>query len=59
MKEWIDYFANGTTTLVVLAYFMFRDYQFISELKQTMSVVKEYVKKQEKKLEESEGKEND
>lgn len=51
MNDIINLFANNGVGVACLIYFMFRDYKLMSDLKETMAVVKEYVKKQEKRLE--------
>lgn len=51
MNDIINIFANNGVGVACLIYFMFRDYKLMSDLKETMAVVKEYVKKQEKRLE--------
>jgi hypothetical protein len=51
MKEIIDLFANNGIGVACLIYFMFRDYKLMSDLRETMAVVKDYVKKQEKRIE--------
>lgn len=51
MEDILNIFANNSIGVACLIYFMFRDYKLMSELKETMSIVKEYVRKQEKKLE--------
>lgn len=51
MKELIDLFANNGIGVACLIYFMFRDYKLMADLRETMAVVKDYVKKQEKRIE--------
>lgn len=54
MQDFITLFTNNGVGVACLIYFMFRDYKLMSDLKETMAVVKDYVKKQEKKLESEE-----
>lgn len=54
MKELADLVVNNGIGVACLIYFMFRDYKLMSDLKETMAVVKEYVRKQEKRLEKEE-----
>lgn len=51
MEDILNIFANNSIGVACLIYFMFRDYKLMSELKETMSIVKEYVRKQEKRME--------
>ena len=51
MEDILNIFANNSIGVACLIYFMFRDYKLMSELKETMAIVKEYVRKQEKRME--------
>lgn len=58
IKDVLDVITNNGVCVALLIYYMYRDFKMITELKDTMAVVKEYVRKQEKRLE-SEDKDND
>ena len=51
LKEILDVISNNGVCVALLIYYMFRDYKLMTDLKDTMSVVKEYVRKQEKRME--------
>lgn len=50
IKEVADMISDNGVCIALLIYYMFRDYKLVSDLKDTMAVVKNYVKKQEEKL---------
>lgn len=50
MSELATLVLNNGVGVACLIYFMFRDYKLVSDLKETMAVVKDYIAKQERRL---------
>lgn len=50
MSEFVELFANNSIGIACLIYFMFRDYKLMTDLRETMAVVKTYIDMQEKRL---------
>lgn len=51
MDEIVSIITNNGVGVACLIYFMYRDYKFMSDLKETLAVIKDFVKKREKSLE--------
>lgn len=49
LEQGIQIVKEVGVTVAVLAYFIFRDYKFMSKLDSTLDVIKEYIKKEERK----------
>lgn len=54
LKEIVDLITDNGVCIALLIYYMFRDYKLVSDLKDTMAVVKSYIRKQEKRLDSEE-----
>ena len=50
IQEMIQLFKEVGVTIVVLAYFIYRDWKFMSKLDSTLDVIKEFLKNEEREV---------
>lgn len=44
MEDIVNLFVNNGTAIVVLAYFIFRDYKFMQKLESTLDLISQMIK---------------
>lgn len=50
MEELVKLIYNNGIGLVCIAYFMYRDYKFVSKINETLAIVESYITLREKTL---------